>query len=118
MSIGKGLSAKKRWREKNGVDVWECCSQYSGIILQEHGPVFLGTSECASLRIILTMVAKNFNTVDISNGDIYYYCHRMSVGRVAPGLFSLWVQDVINDPGSFVFLALPSHFPLKVTVWL
>lgn len=24
---------------KNGVGVWECCSQYSGVALQECGPV-------------------------------------------------------------------------------
>ena len=118
MSIGKGLSAKKRWRAKNGVDIWECCSQYSGIILQEHGPVFSGTSECTSLRIILTMVAKIPNTVDIVMGIFI----TIVIGCLKEG----WHQGCLVHGSKMSsrtqvllsFSALPSHFPLKVAVWL
>lgn len=65
-------------------------------MLQEYGPVVLGTSEGISLRTILAVGSQNktpkLNSVNIDNKDMYYLYSEKSGGRGALGLFNPVVQ--------------------------
>lgn len=68
------------------------CSQDYEIMLQEYGPMILGTSGCTSFRIILALSSQNtapkLNSVNVNSEDMYYVYSEKSGGRGAPGLFS------------------------------
>lgn len=83
----KRLNTKKRWGEKNDVEVWGCCGLCGELMLQDYGPVVLGASKCTSLQIIVAADRKK-RTHGHKHKDIYYLCNKKCRRRLTPVLFS------------------------------
>lgn len=115
--LGKGLNVKKRWREKNDVEVWAWCSQDSGIMRQDMVPS-PREHECTSLRMTLATGSKNPAQWTEATRT-FITCIRGSLGEAwRQSCLMQWFSDVLKDPGSFRFLCSFLVLPLIVTMGL